>query len=407
MTATLEFGGFASEVLGLTVDITDDSRALGLDALAGVALRRNPRRAHLIVSRVLAKHIPVPGRSATEHGHMLGDAVAPLVRGSGRVVVVGFCETATGLGHLVAERLEVPYVHTTRDERDGAPVWLRFEEPHSHAPAHLLLQQAAHLVSEADVVVLVDDELSTGTTALNLVEAIDALAPGKRYVLAALLDLRRSDVRAALRDRAHGVGIELDCVSLVSGTAAVADDAVGRAEPLVAAASLPTGGGDAPGAVDVLRLQGAPSGRVGALPGEQVACVARAAWWLRERVTDPSRLLVVGTEEMMFLPIKIAAQMGCDVQSTSRSPVVVGAFDDTYPIRSGVTFPSCYDQATPAYLYNGLGEQRDGHRYDDVVVVTDQITADSGVLAGPGGLFSAVAAAGARLFVIVCGGDGR
>ncbi|WP_188782205.1 phosphoribosyltransferase domain-containing protein, partial [Sinomonas atrocyanea] len=49
---------------------------LPVDALVGLAVRRNPKRAQLLVSRVLAKHVPTPPAVALGAARLLGAAVA-------------------------------------------------------------------------------------------------------------------------------------------------------------------------------------------------------------------------------------------------------------------------------------------------------------------------------------------
>ncbi|WP_205706312.1 phosphoribosyltransferase domain-containing protein, partial [Kineococcus indalonis] len=60
--ATTWPGAWVREHLG--VDVTGPPGADGLDVrdLLGLALRRNPRRAHLLVSTVLGKHVPTDPR---------------------------------------------------------------------------------------------------------------------------------------------------------------------------------------------------------------------------------------------------------------------------------------------------------------------------------------------------------
>src|SRR3954452_23069752 len=115
------------------------ARGAGPDprVLLGLALRDNPRRAQLLVSRVLGKHVPTDPRVVHATGLLLGALVADAlaarppralpvdllhaaVRGApgaaGAVqrgareasapepvdaVVLGFAETATALGHCV------------------------------------------------------------------------------------------------------------------------------------------------------------------------------------------------------------------------------------------------------------------------------------------------------------------
>ncbi|MEO9223122.1 MAG: phosphoribosyltransferase domain-containing protein, partial [Mycobacteriaceae bacterium] len=155
---------------------------LQVDELVGLALRRNPRRAQLLVSRVLGKHVPADPRLVRAAGLLLGRLVAAELAGeevAGEEValpplfsaglraalaeepgtarklrdaavaqavpvadacVLGYAETATGLGHLVAEALDARvYLHSTRRDPPGAEQFGRFAEEHSHATEHRLL----------------------------------------------------------------------------------------------------------------------------------------------------------------------------------------------------------------------------------------------------------------------------
>ena len=135
-------GEFVSE--RLDVEIENKTQIIDIKDLVGLALRKNPKRAHLLVSKVLGKHIPASPGLIIAAGQLLGakaynalgghvtglDAVSTLIkeRLSGAevefgkfdipvyipAVVVGYAETATSLGHIVAEYLYAPYIHSTR-----------------------------------------------------------------------------------------------------------------------------------------------------------------------------------------------------------------------------------------------------------------------------------------------------
>ena len=216
--------------LGLTWQVDSDPYDLGLDALVGLALRDNPKRAQLVVSRVLGKHLPVAPADALSAGRRL----AALVRDAEGALVVGYCETATGLGHVVAAALPgAHYVHTTRRPEPGVPAVAGFDEEHSHAVAHTLQLRDPAVLDDPDrVVVLVDDELTTGTTALNTVAALHARWPHRRYVVATLLDLRTPAVREVFADRAALLGVQVEVVALLSGALTLPPDAAERATVL-------------------------------------------------------------------------------------------------------------------------------------------------------------------------------
>lgn len=353
-----------AERLGLAWQVHADPFGLGLDGLAGLAVRDNPRRAHLVVSPVLAKHVPVRPSVAAERARQLAGLV-----GVPDPLVLGFCETATGLGHAVADALPgADYVHTTRRPDPARVTLAGFDEEHSHAVAHHL-QPPPGLVDPERALVLVDDELTTGTTALNTVAALGVRGP---VVLAALLDLRSAAARSAFDERAAALGVEVRTVALLDGELALPHDVLARGRALQdELRALPDPAPPpATGEVRVVRA-GWPAdvptgGRHGFLTGDRDG-FDRALRALELDVTGP--VLVVGTEELMHLPNRLALlleQRGVDVrvQSTTRSPVLPLDVDG-YAIRTRLSFPSTDGSGRSTFLYNVT------EPVTDVVVVTE------------------------------------
>ncbi|WP_299057853.1 phosphoribosyltransferase domain-containing protein [uncultured Nocardioides sp.] len=353
------------EHLGLDLVPLDPDRAD--EALWGLALRRNPRRLHLVVSPVLAKHVPVAPARAREVADRLADAVLDALDGATPSLVLGYAETATGLGHLVAERLTArdagaPYLHSTR--RPGTSA-LNFEEEHSHATTHRLLPDDPDLLHGDGPVVLVDDEVTTGTTARNTVAALQRLAPRSSYVVASLLDLRP----AAEPDTHEVAGAVVHHVALLRAETRT-DGA--RDEHVAAALAADPPDPDAPlpaatGAVEDVTAPwpaGVPDGGRHAFRPTDAAAFDAAVADLADRVRPllHGRVHVLGTEELMHLPLRLAEALtaGHDdevtVSSTTRSPVVV-LDDPGYAVRHGLAFRS-HDGGsgpddTPArYAYN-------------------------------------------------------
>ena len=210
----------------------------GIRELLGLALRRNPKRAHLLVSNVLGKH--VPQRPAVVHaaGHGLGVRVRALLGDddAARSVVLGYAETATGLGHAVADGLALaPYLHSTRRPVAGVRTAGGFEESHSHATSHLLLPEDPALLAGDGPLVLVDDEFSTGNTVLNTITDLHARYPRERYVVVALVDMRSEADRGRLDAFAAELGARVDLIALGSGTVLLPDGVLERGQQLVAA----------------------------------------------------------------------------------------------------------------------------------------------------------------------------
>ena len=69
-------GQWLADRLGLTLTTESPASPLALTDLVGLALRRNPRRAHLLVSSVLGKHVPADPAVVHGAGRLLGAMVA-------------------------------------------------------------------------------------------------------------------------------------------------------------------------------------------------------------------------------------------------------------------------------------------------------------------------------------------
>jgi len=93
-------------------------------------------------------------------------------------------------------------------------------------------------------------------------------------------------------------------------------------------------------------------------------------------VAGDDRTLVLGDEELMYLPQLLAASLGCDVRTstTTRTPAVT-IDRPGYPLRTALTFHSTEDGLRPAYAYNvaasGHADPGNAPGFDHIVFVTD------------------------------------
>ncbi|SFM71532.1 PELOTA RNA binding domain-containing protein [Streptomyces sp. cf124] len=402
-------GAWVRERLG--VELVGDEELTGL---LGLALRRNPKRAHLLVSNVLGKHVPQSPAVVYGHGFALGGRVRELLGedGARAAVVLGYAETATGLGHSVADGVgEAPYLHSTRRPVEGVAQAGGFEESHSHATSHLLLPEDPALLAGPGPLVLVDDEFSTGNTVLNTVRALHERYPRERYVVVALVDMRSTADQGRLAAFAREIGARVDLVTAAKGTVRLPEGVLEKGQALVA--EHEGGAGAAPGRAagcthtGVTRVElgwpaGVPDGgRHGFTPAHRArlesALPAMAARLAEALPPGARRVLVLGFEELMYAPLALARELERSVapdgpeirfSTTTRSPVL--AVDDPgYAIRSRIVFPAHDDPADgpgERYAYNVAGSA-----FDAVITVVDS-AADTPALHAPDGLLTTLAA---------------
>ncbi len=393
---------------GIVLTSTSSSSDWSVEQLVRPGLRRNPKRAHLLVSGVLGKHIPVDPELVTAAADRLAALTLEAVGGSD-VVVLGFAETATGLGHGVAARLDAYcYLHSTRRHVPGMDVYAEFQEGHSHATDHLLLPTSPAILTVPLPLVLVDDEISTGKTALEAVRAVHASAPRAHYVIASLVDMRSPEHVLESDAVALELGVRIDSVSLAQGSvdlaAGLIDTVVALPDPVYnPVAAIP----GAISRVDVSWPANVPDGgRHGFLATDTAAfetLVMEAAAAILA-IVDPVRpVVVVGHEELMYLPLRIATMLQQHghpalYQTTTRSPAYVLDEPD-YPLRRGFQFsaPEAGEEK-PRYLYNAIGPE------GSLVVLIVDGPADTESLFGAGGAVRTIAAGGSDVLVVVATG---
>ncbi|MFF4028306.1 phosphoribosyltransferase [Streptomyces sviceus] len=402
-------GTWVADRLG--VELVGDDR---LTDLLGLALRRNPKRAHLLVSNVLGKHVPQSPSVVYGHGFSLGRRVRDLLgdEEAARAVVLGYAETATGLGHCVADGIALaPYLHSTRRPVPGVAPAGGFEESHSHATSHLLLPEDPALLAGDGPLVLVDDEFSTGNTVLNTIRDLHERYSRDRYVVVALVDMRSEADAGRLEQFAAEIGARVDLVAAASGTVSLPEGVLEIGQDLVSrfegshlgarrtARPAPTSPHPATNRVDLDWPRDLPDGaRHGFTPAHRIRLEhelpAMAARLAEALPPNAHHVHILGFEELMYAPLRLARELEQRAQdteftysTTTRSPVL--AVDDPgYAIRTRLTFPAHDNPADgpgDRYAYNVAGAG-----FDAVVVVVDS-TADTPELHAPDGLLARLA----------------
>lgn len=329
-----------------TLHLTVRETRLPLADLCGFAARNNAKRGFLFVSKVLGKHWPAaPSRMRQMH-ELLAQS---LHLNTNAWLCVALAETATGLGQGVFEALlrrqsnaAAVFLHSTRYQIADWPR-LVFQEPHCHAPDQLLYEpRQLHLRQRfysARELILIDDEISTGTTLCNLANVYRAHNPQlERIHLVAITDF--SGAHSAEQFAAQ-IGLPVTIHALLRGdfsftpsaikNAEIAAPAVGNnhCDPLQLAIHLGRFGIDHPLEIPAADLEQLSAG-----------------------LNTGARILVLGTGEFMHLAFCVglaleARGFAVVVQATTRSPILLDA-----DIGCRLRFPDNYGEGIGNYLYN-------------------------------------------------------
>lgn len=165
-----------------------------LKKLTGFSSRPNKKRGFVFVSKVLGHRYPTKPSVMESMYQELAKKIK-IKLDNQPTMVIGLVEAAAGLGYGIYQHLGLPnafYMHTTY-YRLSLPIWLSFEEEHSHAPTHLLYEvtdeKLSDLRNQVKNVVLIDDEFSTGQTLANFVKELRKKLPQvKQFIGASILD---------------------------------------------------------------------------------------------------------------------------------------------------------------------------------------------------------------------------
>ena len=309
-----------------------------------IALRdcKTAARPYVIINPLLAKHLPTAPGQALEYFSLLGEKVAKTC-GQERVLVIGFAETATAVGAMVAASIEnAVYVHTTRENLPSGKLVAEFMEEHSHAKNQALyLNEEFSDLSRYDRIIFVEDEITTGKTILNVLRSINW--EGEITVSALVFNGLDENVFS-------GYNAAFVCLERI-------------------------------GCIERVELYGLSDPRSGVsikkYNDECLSIAEKIAGLLKEDDIRAKDVLVAGTEEFMYPALCLGRELektakNVKSQSTTRSPLLPQA-EDHYPLRTRRRFASAYDSTRESFLYNL-------RKYDTVIVLTDSPDSDCGEL---------------------------
>lgn len=351
------------------ISVLENKTPWPFEEIISVAQRdKNLKRKFLLVNQKQAKHLPVAPNAALEMFAALGELVGDVYEQK-KVIVIGFAETATAIGTQVALSLgkDTVYLQTSRETIAAARNLLDFQEEHSHAVSQsLYCQKPQEWLSSAEVILFVEDEISTGKTILNLIDQLTQLPYLKKdvcFAVASLINGLDEQAMAKMSER------QIQCHYLLK----LIYDRELDPYPNLSSLSLHQSKEQDGDFLKRVTLSGKIDSRVGC-PIEEYynACLTFAKGILEylPQFEAAQEVLVLGSEELMYPAILTAKMLQekyhCLVKThaTTRSPIKVCQDKKDYPIFNGSTMESLYEQGRVTFLYNLK-------KYDSVVVIND------------------------------------
>ncbi|MCA0992703.1 phosphoribosyltransferase family protein [Alkalihalobacillus hwajinpoensis] len=406
--------------MNVNLEITQNALNIPIAEFFNMAARINKKRGFLFVSKILGKHLPVnpytpllaSGLLASTYyervtGHSVHDlseirdgflsdqnediqkAYELLQKNSLALleapIVIGFAETATALGHGVFDCFQQGYyIHTTRENIGDLVPEFNFKEEHSHAVDQRCYANRS-ILEKSNPILLVDDEITTGKTCLNIIRELHAKYPREHYAVLSLLDWRSEDNMKQYQTLEKELGITIRVESLLKGTIAF------EGKPLERPINEFHANEDPSKETVINRINLASvflsspqngylsySGRFGLNEADKAVIEesCQKASELLNKEHHGGKTLCLGTGEFMYIPMKIASYLDGDISyhSTTRSPIQPVKLKD-YAITEGFTFQNPEDHTIQHYVYNiPKGE------YDEVFIFFEKWVSDDNAM---------------------------
>lgn len=382
---------------------------LPLEDFFKMAARINKKRAFLFVSRLLGKHIPIEPKKGLLTGFMLATRYEEIITGiispqrekimavyrdsdfpffdkpfisseHANPIIIGFAETATALAHSFFRAFEqAVFFHTTRENVNELVPIITFEEEHSHATSHRCYVEEDILDNSREII-LVDDELTTGKTAINIIRDIHKKYPRDKYTVVSILDWRSEKWQLEMESLEQELQITIQVVSLLKGSF----ELIGVPINLVSQTEIADTNEMKP-LLEYISLEKYVKNRIVPITSSSLAGSRNEYGYIKDtgrfgihidEVTDEwirqaadelkkkrvGTTLCIGTGEFMYIPMKLASYMGENIyyQSTTRSPIYPND-EEHYGAINAFCFSNPEDLDIAHYLYNIKANQ-----YDDI-----------------------------------------
>lgn len=343
------------------INIKENIFNLDINDYLDLGIRNNNKRRFLFISKYLGKHLACSPKDMDKLGSYIVKAYEKKQDYLSSGVVISFAETGTALGHSVFEYIGSNYefIHTTREVVDGKKT-LDFLEEHSHATNHYLYYEDLEQFKEGEEIVLVDDEITTGNTCVNLIKKINSTYKKKRYTICSILNWMDENSFEKFKNLERELDTKISFVYLFSGdfrfdcNEEEIKNFIEENKTLTKCTK---------NKIDVNYIYFdmekynekylKHTARFGINKSDQRNLkkdVSRLSSKLD--IKEDEEVLFLGTEEFMYIPMCFAMKFkNSRYHSTTRSPIL--EFDiDNYPIKTKFKHNSLYNEDIANYVYN-------------------------------------------------------
>lgn len=326
----------------------------------------NNKRGFLIVNPYLGKHVAM---NPSDILNMFDDVAALIPSGMipNKTLVICFAETATALGTHYAIKNNTYFIQTTREKIPSGTNRLYFSEEHSHATEQYIVKDCIdRIINKIDRIIFIDDEITTGNTVLNAINAISKAYGRKlKYEVVSVLNSMNDEQMQAYLNKNIGIYFlnHIDNSDYENVAKSFNSDGIYHimsSHPYDDTVCLY----ETTHVIGDNRLV-----RYGEKYSRDCELVMNELENQFRNAIYGNNILVLGTEEFMYPGLIFAERLqntfGKNVKfhATTRSPISV-SFDAEYPLHERYEIKSMYNKNRITYVY-------DLDKYDSVFIVTE------------------------------------
>lgn len=354
-----------------------------------VQREKNKNRKFLFLNLLQGKYVPSNPQETLGLFETLGKKLAGKYNEK-RICIIGFAETATAIAAAAAGCFQqnVYFLHTTREELPKEYFITEFQEEHSHAKKHRLYCLNKEILQKSDVLILIDDEFTTGKTVCNFVKSLrekHLIGEQCKIIAASLINCMKKEhlerfvhekiqCEYLLHKDSDWEKINWNCSGNqpdIKGKSVKGENLYLNGTYDKKERNFQKQNGEL---VNVAGLHGKLDPRLGVYQSEYQNACEKLAWNIMEQLQVEKKkteeILLLGTEEYMYPVIYIADKIQkiypkkrCHVHATSRSPIVAMKLHG-YPIYNRDEVISFYEKERKVFIYNL-------QKYNQVLILTD------------------------------------
>lgn len=341
-------------------NIIENPLNLKINDFLDIAVRNNPKRRFLFVSKPLGKHLPCKAEKMDELGKLIVEVYNSKKISTKSGTVISFAETGTAIGHSVFDYIEGDYefIHTTREIVEEYKS-LDFLEEHSHATDHKLYFNNLESIKNGEEIILVDDEITTAKTCMNIIKKIQSLYPKRRYTIGSILNWMDDDSINKIKDLEKELNCIIECVYLFKGSFEFTYNNIDTDNKSIGKINnkeldvryIDLDMDEYIGSKKYVKY----TGRFGITKEDQdkLKDIVKREKNKLDISNYSDEILFLGTEEFMYIPMLFAKECVGNIcyHSITRSPIIE-IDKENYPIKTKFKLNSFYNPEVVNYVYN-------------------------------------------------------